>query len=302
VKVLLLGAAGQLGRCVQDALRDGPAQLVPLTRHDLDLTDPAQLRAAFDQHRPDMVINAAAYNAVDRAETEAEAESAHQVNAQGPGRLAELCLHTDTDLIHFSTDYVFDGQPLTGPAPYKEQAAPHPISVYGASKLAGEQVVLASACRVTMIRTSWLFSEYGTNFVKTMLRLANAAEPIQVVTDQLGCPTYAGDLAQVVKRLVAWDPSVAGPRPTGLFHYAGDTVISWYDFAQAIVASADAQGLLRQRPTLVPINAAEFQSPALRPAYSALDSSLLTQQLGVPASDWQRAMVSVLARLPTDVR
>ena len=300
MKILLLGAAGQLGRCVQDALRDGPDQLVPLTRHDLDLTDLDQLRAAFDQHRPDMVINAAAYNAVDLAET--EAESAHRVNAQGPGRLAELCLHTDTDLIHFSTDYVFDGQPLTGPAPYKEQAAPHPLSVYGASKLAGEQVVLASACRVTMIRTSWLFSEYGTNFVKTMLRLANAAEPIHVVTDQRGCPTYAGDLAQVVKRLVAWDPSVAGPRPTGLFHYAGNSVLSWYDFAQAIVASAIAHGLLRQRPTLVPIKAAEFQSPALRPAYSALDSSLLTQQLGVPASDWQRALLLVLARLKADGR
>ncbi|WP_287419963.1 dTDP-4-dehydrorhamnose reductase [Reinekea sp.] len=300
MKVLLLGTAGQLGRCVQDALRDGPAQLVPLTRHDLDLTDPAQLRAAFDQHRPDMVINAAAYNAVDRAET--EAESAHQVNAQVPAQLAQLCVSRDAYLIHFSTDYVFDGQPQMGGAPYTEQALTHPLSVYGASKLAGEQAVLTSACRASVIRTSWLFSEYGTNFVKTMLRLANAVDPIQVVTDQRGCPTYAGDLAQVVKRLVAWDSSIAGPRPTGLFHYAGDTVISWYDFAQAIVASADAHGLLRQRPTLVPIKAAEFQSPALRPAYSALDSSLLTQELGVPASDWQRALLLVLARLKADRR
>lgn len=294
MKILLLGAAGQLGRCVQDGLRDGRDQLVPLTRHDLDLTDLDQLRAAFDQHRPDMVINAAAYNAVDRAES--DVESAYRVNAQGPGRLAELCLHSDTYLVHFSTDYVFDGQPQMAQSPYSEHALTHPLSVYGASKLAGEQAVLASACRAAVIRTSWLFSEYGHNFVKTMLRLASQAEPIQVVTDQRGCPTYAGDLAQVVKRLVAWDPSVAGPRPNGLFHYAGDSVLSWFDFAQAILLRAEALGLLRQRPTLVPIKAAEFQSPALRPAYSALDSSLLTQQVGVPASDWQRALVSVLVR------
>ena len=343
MKVLLLGAAGQLGLCVQDALHDGAHQLVPLPRHDLDLTDPAELRAAFAQHRPDVVINAAAYNAVDRAES--HAECAYRVNAQAPAQLAELCLNSDSYLIHFSTDYVFDGQPqmgqsilngqpskilngqpsngepaslpgqqqvpapvpgqatfpgqtpLTGQTPYTEQALTHPLSVYGASKLAGERAVLASGCSATLIRTSWLFSEYGSNFVKTMLRLANQAEPIRVVTDQLGCPTYAGDLAQVVRQLLAWEVLDGRQRPTGLFHYGGDSVLSWYGFAQQIISRAEALGLLRQSPRLVPICASDFNSPAQRPAFSALDSRLLTEQLGWAASDWQRALDLVLVRL-----
>ncbi|WP_320823032.1 dTDP-4-dehydrorhamnose reductase [Reinekea sp.] len=314
MKILLLGAAGQLGRCVQDALHDGRYELVALTRADLDLSDQRKLHQAFAQHRPAVVINAAAYNAVDRAES--DPDNAYRVNAQGPADLAERCLSTDTYLIHFSTDYVFDGKPqtgqapltghapvgaltgaLTGPAPYPEQAFTYPLSVYGASKLAGDQAVLASGCRAALIRTSWLFSEYGSNFVKTMLRLANEGQSIRVVTDQLGCPTYAGDLAQVVKQLLDWDDQGVRRGPTGLFHYGGDSVVSWYGFAQQIISRAEAVGLLQHPTRLVPICASDFNSPAQRPDFSALDSRLLTQQLGLAASDWQRALDLVLVRL-----
>ena len=301
MKILLLGAAGQLGRCVQDALHDGPYELVALTRADLDLSDQSQLHQAFAHHRPAVVINAAAYNAVDLAES--DPDNAYRVNAQGPADLAEHCLSTDTYLIHFSTDYVFDGKPqtgqapLTGQAPYPEQAFTHPLSVYGASKLAGDQAVLASGCRATLIRTSWLFSEYGSNFVKTMLRLANEGQSIQVVTDQLGCPTYAGDLAQVVKQLLDWDGQGGRQGSTGLFHYGGNSVVSWYGFAQQILSRAEALGLLQQPTRLIPICANDFKSLAQRPDFSALDSRLLTQQLGLAASDWQRALDLVLVRL-----
>ncbi|WP_320821693.1 dTDP-4-dehydrorhamnose reductase [Reinekea sp.] len=310
MKILLLGAAGQLGRCVQDALQDGSYQLVALTRNDLDLTDSAQLHAALARHRPEVVINAAAYNAVDRAEF--DPDTAYRVNAQGPAKLAELCLNSDIYLIHFSTDYVFDGKPqkahtllpvlpgqplLPGQPPYTEQALTHPLSVYGASKLAGDRAVLASGCRATVIRTSWLFSEYGSNFVKTMLRLAGEGERIRVVADQLGCPTYAGDLAQVVKQLLAWTGQGGRQRPSGLLHYGGDSVLSWYGFAQQILSRAEALGLLLQPPKLEPIRASDFNSPAQRPAFSALDSRLLTQQLSLAASDWQCALELVLVRL-----
>lgn len=277
MKVLLTGANGQLGRCFQDRL---PAdwQILATDFAELDITDLAQVTATVSAFKPDAIVNAAAYTAVDKAES--EVELAERINAAGPANLANVAAQHGIRLVHVSTDYVFDGNANT---PYTEESPTNPLSVYGVTKLAGERAVNAVAPDAIIVRTAWVFSEYGNNFVKTMLRLGKDRDALSIVDDQRGCPTYAGDIANAIILLLK--QQAAG----GIYHYAGDKEVSWFEFAQAIFTVAVQKAVLSKAPTLTPITTAQYPTPAHRPAYSTLAGEKI-KGLGIALSDWQGAL------------
>lgn len=259
-----------------------------LGREDLDLARPDDAAAAVEAARPDVVVIAAAYTAVDRAES--EEALAHVVNAEAPGAIARACAGTGAALVHVSTDYVFDG---TKPDPYVEADPVAPVSAYGRTKAAGERAVLDSGAPTAVIRTSWVYSPWGANFVKTMLRLARERDELRVVADQQGRPTSAADLADAVlavaERLAAGDEAVRG-----LLHYAGGGDATWANFAEAIVAGAEARG-----GRAVPVRriaTAEFPTPAPRPANSRLDTAKINA-LGVASPPWRESLSRCLDEL-----
>ncbi|AUX93863.1 dTDP-4-dehydrorhamnose reductase [Mixta gaviniae] len=270
MRILLTGAYGQLGRCLLDRF---PADWVMLAcgSAELDITDRAAVERIVRRFRPQVIMNAAAYTAVDKAEI--DRIRAMKINAIGPENLARAAHEVGAQLIHISTDYVFDG---SKPTPYIESDIPCPINFYGLSKWEGEKRVQAILPQAIIIRTSWVFSEYGNNFVKTMLRLAQTHETIRVVNDQRGCPTYAGDLAQAMIQLAA------EPEAAGIYHYCGDKAVSWYEFAQAIFS------LRSSAPRLVPISSREFATTAPRPGNSALLASADRQPQR--SSNWLAAL------------
>ncbi|MCI1030025.1 dTDP-4-dehydrorhamnose reductase [Pantoea dispersa] len=273
MRVLLTGAYGQLGRCLLDRV---PAEWVLLAcgSAELDITDRPAVERVVKKFRPDVIINAAAYTAVDKAET--DRIRAMKVNAIGPENLAIAAHQQGARLIHLSTDYVFDGSKKT---PYTESDLPCPINFYGLSKWEGEKRVFSVLPDAVVIRTSWVFSEYGANFVKTMLRLAETRSEISVVNDQFGCPTYAGDLAQAIITLAS------RAEAAGVYHYCGDVAVSWCEFAQAIFVAA-------QRDVLVKgIGSAQYPMAAARPVNSVLNTVRIAA-LGVEASDWQNRVQS----------
>lgn len=277
MKILLTGANGQLGRCFQDRL---PAhwQIWSTDASELDITDLKQVEAAISHYQPDAIVNAAAYTAVDKAES--EPVLAEKINVTGPHNLATVAHEKGIRLVHVSTDYVFDGNATT---PYIESSTTNPLSVYGKTKLAGEQAVTKAAPDSIIVRTAWVFSEYGNNFVKTMLRLAKERDALSIVADQRGCPTYAGDLAQAIISLL--EKNAAG----GIYHYAGDKEVNWFEFAHAIFFVAVQKAVLSKAPTLTPITTAQYPTPAHRPAYSTLAGDKI-KALGITLSDWQRAL------------
>ncbi len=281
MKILLTGAHGQLGRCFQDRLPEG-WQVWATDAAELDITDREQVNAAVAQYQPDAIVNAAAYTAVDKAE--AEPQLAERINAIGPANLAAVAAQQQIRLVHVSTDYVFDGY---ASSPYSEQSPTHPLSVYGVTKLAGEQAVSAALPGAIIVRTAWVFSEYGTNFVKTMLRLGQERDALGIVGDQKGCPTYAGDLAQAIIALL--QQTAAG----GIYHYSGDKEVSWFQFAEAIFAVAQQKGIITKVPTLTAITTDQYPTPAHRPAYSTLACDKIAQ-LGIVLSDWQQALGKVI--------
>ncbi|MDU4291281.1 dTDP-4-dehydrorhamnose reductase [Mixta calida] len=270
MRILLTGAYGQLGRCLLDRF---PADWVMLAcgSAELDITDRAAVERIVRRFRPQVIMNAAAYTAVDKAEI--DRIRAMKINAIGPENLARAAREVGAQLIHISTDYVFDGSKTT---PYIESDLPCPINFYGLSKWEGEKRVQAILPQAIIIRTSWVFSEYGNNFVKTMLRLAQTHETIRVVNDQRGCPTYAGDLAQAMIALAA------EPEAAGIYHYCGDKAVSWYEFAQAIFS------LRGSAPRLVPISSREYITTAPRPGNSALLASADRQPQR--SSNWLSAL------------
>ncbi|MGX8943255.1 dTDP-4-dehydrorhamnose reductase [Symbiopectobacterium sp. Eva_TO] len=277
MKVLLTGANGQLGRCFQDTL---PAdwQILATDSVELDITDRDKITAAVIAFKPDAIVNAAAYTAVDKAES--EAELAERINSTGPANLANVAAQHGIRLVHVSTDYVFDGNANT---PYTEESPTNPLSVYGITKLAGERAVSATAPSAIIVRTAWVFSEYGNNFVQTMLRLGKERDALSIVNDQRGCPTYAGDIAHAIIALL--QQNAAG----GIYHYAGDKEVSWFEFAQAIFFVAVQNTVLTKAPTLTPITTAQYPTFAHRPAYSTLAGNKI-KGLGIALSDWQRAL------------
>lgn len=288
MKVLVCGAGGQLGQMLC-ATAPGHVQLEARTSAQLDVSDLGEVVREVAALRPEVIINAAAYTAVDRAEQ--EPEHAHAVNARGPAHLAQAALQCGARLIHVSTDYVFDG---TTARPYRPLDACHPLGVYGASKRAGEEAVLGLASQGLIVRTSWLYAAQGNNFVHTMLRLMRERSELGVVADQIGSPTWAGTLAAAL-----W-AAVQQPQLHGVYHWADLGVASWYDFAVAIQEEALALGLLPRAIPIHPLRSEDYPTPARRPAYSVLDTADARRDFGMAGIHWRAALRTMLKELTHD--
>lgn len=285
-RILVTGANGQLG----SELRAIAAQGVPyrFLFTDADTLDIGNREAVSDfllENRPEYIVNCAAYTAVDRAED--EPEPCYRINRDAVGYLAEAAARTGARMIHISTDYVFDG---THHTPYREDDAPAPRSVYGRSKYEGERLLQAACAQSVVLRTAWLYSASGHNFVKTMLRLAGERDEIRVVSDQIGSPTYAADLAAAILAVI--DRSEAGGFQPGVYHYSNEGVCSWYDFAFFILQAAGRRGC-----RVTPIGTADFPARARRPFYSVLDKSKIKSVYGLAVPHWSDSLARCLQAL-----
>ncbi len=295
MKLLLLGGNGQVGRELRRVLpalgdvvvgtRDGAdADVVA------DFDAPESLAGLVHRIAPDVVVNAAAYTAVDRAEGEPVA--AFRANAEAPAALARGCAETGALLVHYSTDYVFDG---SGMRPYREGDATAPLGVYGASKLAGEEAIRASGARHAILRTAWVYSAHGRNFLHTMLRLAAERDELRVVADQIGVPTPAAWIADATGQLLRH-----GLAASETWHLVAAGETSWHGFADAIMDEAQAVGLLPHRPRVLPIATADYPTPARRPAYSVLDTAKLQREFGIVPPDWRDGLRTTLLGMARD--
>jgi dTDP-4-dehydrorhamnose reductase len=292
-RVLIFGGAGQLGLELQRSFA-GRDALVAVDRAVADLAVPDQIRMTVRRVQPNVIVNAAAYTAVDRAESEPELASA--INGRAPGILAEEARQADALLVHYSTDYVFDG---SKPEPWTEADAPRPLSVYGASKLAGEEAVKKSGCRHLIFRTSWVYGPHGKNFLLTMLRMGREREVLKVVDDQIGAPTTSLELAHATKAIVdgVLEDRFGAPESwSGLYHMTCAGSVSWFGFAQAIFARAGAL-MDGKRPAVVAIPSSEYPTPTKRPQNSALSNARLHERFGVRLAPWEEALDAVMARL-----
>ncbi|MCV2867971.1 dTDP-4-dehydrorhamnose reductase [Defluviimonas sp. WL0002] len=285
MRLLVFGETGQVARELARKAAGRGHRLESLGRGAADLTDPAACAAAVTASAADAVINAAAYTAVDQAE--AEPSIAHTVNAEAPGAMARAAAARGVPFLHMSTDYVFDGSADRG---WKESDATGPLGVYGQTKLAGEHQIAAADGRHVILRTSWVFSAHGRNFVKTMLRLGLEREEISVVDDQRGGPTPADDIAQTLLLLAE---GLSAGRPGGTFHYAGAPTVSWADFAEAIFDAA----FPTRKPRIRRIPSSAYPTPARRPANSALDCTRIRETHGIGQPDWRAGLARVLKEL-----
>jgi dTDP-4-dehydrorhamnose reductase len=282
IKVMVTGANGQLGKELKAAASNySNIDFVFLSREDMPIHHFELVRNFFKGYHPNFLINCAAYTAVDKAEQ--EKDLAFQVNGEAPGVLAAVCKEYDCKFVHVSTDYVFDG---TATAPYKEEDPTNPTGVYGASKLEGEKQVMEFNTDAIIIRTSWVYSEFGKNFVKTILRLLAEKPSISVVADQIGCPTYAADLAEAILQIVS-----SKKWKSGTYNYSNTGSISWFDFAVAI------KELTGSEKAVNPISTADYPTPAKRPAYSVLDTSKISKTYGVVIKDWKQQLKICLDKL-----
>ena len=292
MRILLLGGNGQVGRELRRSLAP-LGELVVATRDGVDadaaanFDDPAALAAMVRGSGADVVVNAAAYTAVDKAE--AEADAAFRVNSEAPGAIARACARIDALLVHYSTDYVFDG---SASRPYREDDATAPLGVYGTSKLAGEDAIRASGARHAILRTAWVYASHGRNFLLTMLRLANERDELRVVADQIGAPPPAAWIADATADLIR-----RGVAESGTWHLVTSGQVSWHGFASAIMEDAHALGLLERMPTVVPITTAEFPTPARRPAYSVLDTTRLHDDFGIVPPAWRGELRATLREI-----
>lgn len=282
---LVTGALGQVGQELRRHAAGRDAVFVD--RAALDITDAAAVARCLAEWKPRVVLNAAAYTAVDKAE--AERDLALKVNGEAPGHLARACAEIGAALLHFSTDYVFDG---SGTRAWREDDPPAPLSAYGVSKLAGEQAVQAALPRHVILRTAWVVSPFGSNFVNTMLRLAAERDELRVVADQFGGPTMAGDIAIACWRLADRIAVSQDPAHFGIFHFAGQPHVSWHAFASAIIAESARHG--GRQPKVTAITTAEYPLPAPRPANSRLDGTKLARMHGIAAPDWRHSLVALV--------
>ena len=300
MRILLTGVDGQVGFELQRALAP-LGEIVPSTLSGrlpggsaalpLDLAQPDSLAAALDSVKPDVVVNPAAYTAVDKSES--EPELARRINAEAPAALAAWCARRDALLLHYSTDYVFAGN---GARPWREDDPTGPLGVYGQTKRDGEDALRASGCRHLILRTAWVYSARFANFLKTMLRLGAERAELGVVADQVGAPTTARGLAEVSAALLARHDLLDAGR-LGTFHCTHGGETSWHGFAEAIFARAVEAGLLTQAPTVKAITTADYPTPARRPAYSVLDGSRLRSVHGLALPDWRLGLDSVIGEL-----
>ncbi|WP_294829662.1 dTDP-4-dehydrorhamnose reductase [Gilliamella sp. G0441] len=285
MKVLLTGVKGQLGSCFQDIFPHDWS-LITKDSQELDITDLSAVEACIAISKPDAIVNAAAYTAVDKAED--EDELAYKVNAIGPQNLAIVANKYSIKLIHISTDYVFDGTKKT---PYFETDLTNPINVYGKTKREGELAVIQHDPSAIVIRTSWVFSEYGNNFVKTMLTLSLKHNKLSIIDDQLGCPTYAGDIANAILKILM--NNIRG----GIYHYCGDQIVSWFNFCLEIFSIAEKLNLTGiKKPIVKPILTCQYSTKAKRPLYSVLNMDKI-RSLNIEGSDWKKALVHVISKI-----
>lgn len=289
MKTLITGANGQLGWELQRTRPDN-WEVIALSRTDLDITDSAAVAAVFQKYQPDLVINTAAYTAVDKAE--AEKDAAYEVNAVGAAHIAKAAENSQARLIQISTDFVFNGSKSR---PYLPAEKTNPISVYGASKLQGEQAVSAETMgRALILRTGWVYSSHGSNFVKTMLKLMAERDGINIVADQVGTPTWARDLAKTIYRF-------ANIRDMhGIYHWTDAGVASWYDFAIAIQEEAHQLGILQSLIPIIPIRTEDYPTAAKRPPYSVLDKTITWQTLRYTAAHWRVSLRQMLMEVRSE--
>jgi dTDP-4-dehydrorhamnose reductase len=288
--VLVVGCRGQVGREVMATRPPAGVSPIGLGHGDIDITDRDAVRRAVDRHRPTLMINAAAYTAVDRAESEPGA--AFAVNADGPANLAEAAAAAGISLIHLSTDYVFDGAKAEA---YTEDDPVRPLGAYGASKAAGERAIRERLDRHVILRTSWVFGMHGTNFVKTMLRLGRERDQIHVVADQWGCPTGAADIAEAILGIAHRILIQGWGDAWGTYHFAGRGATNWCDFAEAIFERA--QPFWGRRPEVAPIATADYPTPARRPAASVLDCTRFDRTFALPRRPWTERLDRVVRHL-----
>lgn len=287
MNVLITGGKGQLAASLVDTLPDTVRVFVP-EESDFDLTAPGKMQGMIREDKPACVINTAAYTAVDKAESDPDA--AYAINSEGAAALAQLCADAGVHLVQVSTDYVFDGNTSR---PWKPDDEPHPLGVYGASKARGEVLIRERLPGATIVRTAWLYSRYGSNFVKTMLGLLASRNELSVVDDQIGAPTWAANLARVLWHF-ALHPKA------GTFHYTDAGVASWYDFATAIAEDGAALGLLKNPARVVPTDTASFQRPAQRPAFSVLDCRATHQYTDMAPMHWRVALRRMLGEIAAE--
>lgn len=293
IQILLTGIGGQLGGELQQILAP-LGEVTGVDRQTLDLAQPDQIRQVIGAVKPDLIVNAAAYTAVDKAET--ETELANAINGTAPRIMAEEAQKLGSAIIHVSTDYVFDGGKNT---PYIEEDTPNPINAYGRSKLLGEEGV-KNCHRHIILRTAWVYGTYGKgNFVKTMLRLGTEREELRVVVDQAGTPTWTGDLAQAILQLgkeitsdIADNSALAG-----IYHFTNSGAISWYDFAVSIFEEAEKLGFPLKVQQVIPITTSEYPTPATRPAYSVLSNQKISKVLGSHPPYWRNGLRQMLQKL-----
>lgn len=287
--ILVTGANGQLGKSLRFIESDfsDDFRFVFTDVAELDITDKTAVLEFGKKMRADFIVNAAAYTAVDKAES--DVAKAYLLNETAVRNLAEVAAEIGAMLVHISTDYVFNGKSRT---PYAPDMQPDPVSIYGKSKWAGEQAIHASGCRAAIIRTAWLYSPYGNNFVKTMLRLAESKEKISVVSDQIGCPTLAGDLARFIMRVLICENRITA---AATYHFANRGQISWFEFAQEIIRQAVKLGA-KDCP-VVPITTADYPTPASRPNFSVFDLSKTTDDFDFDIPDWKESLTKELPKI-----
>ncbi|MDA8898561.1 dTDP-4-dehydrorhamnose reductase [Porticoccaceae bacterium] len=288
MKILVLGCKGQLGRCLNDQLINTEHEVIYTSREQIDIADFEVTKNQILKTSPDLIINATAYTAVDKAEE--DQKTANLINHLAVKNIADICNQLECWLIHVSTDYVFDGN---SKVPYKEDDETNPQGAYGETKLNGELAIQSSGCKHIIIRTAWVFSEYGNNFLKTMLRLGSERDELSIVGDQIGCPTYAQDIARSIVEII---PQLNSRENNGIYHYCGDQPCSWYDFANAIFDQAMTNNL--KIPSIVnSIETSAYPTPAKRPAFSVLDCSKMENECGVLSSNWQEGIRQVIRKL-----
>ncbi len=282
-RILVTGSNGQLGTCIKD-LDDNKFDIKYASSSDLDITNKQDVKNFFEQQKIDWCINCAAYTAVDNAES--DYDKAYEVNVSGVKNLAESCKEYGVKLVHISTDFVFDGN---NNIPYKESDKTNPIGAYGETKLKGEKEVIQIFKEYFIIRTSWLYSEHGSNFLKTMLRLSKDKTQLGVVGDQIGTPTYAKDLAKAIFHIIANDIS-----DYGIYHYSNNGVASWYDFAKAIfdISNIDIE--------LNNISTVQFPTPAKRPHFSVLDKTKIETTLKLKTPYWRDSLITAIQNMKNE--
>ncbi|MGR5444054.1 dTDP-4-dehydrorhamnose reductase [Vibrio jasicida] len=290
IRVVVIGSRGQVGTCLVSQLTQrADVELFTFDRQELDITDSNSVTSCVESVQPHVIINAAAYTAVDKAEQ--DSQQCYAVNADAVENLAKAASKVDALMLHISTDYVFDGE---SDKPYKELDAENPQSVYGKSKLEGEKNVVAFCSRYAVLRTSWVFGEVGNNFVKTMLRLSSTRDEIGVVDDQVGAPTYAGDIASVLitmmDKMLRSDDDLSG-----IYHYSGAPYVSWFQFAEEIFSNVASQIGSDKKIVVNPIPTHEYPTPAKRPPDTRLDCRKIEKVFSITPSLWQNALKNIKA-------